>query len=44
MPFDARVVTVLIASPGDVGDARDIIERELHEWNGAHSAASSQVP
>jgi hypothetical protein len=29
---------VLIASPGDVRDARDIVERELHEWNSAHSA------
>ena len=39
MPFDARVLSVLIASPGDVRDARDAIESELHEWNSAHSAA-----
>jgi hypothetical protein len=39
MPFDARGLRVLIASPGDVADARDTIERELHEWNSAHSLA-----
>lgn len=39
MPFEVRVLTVLIASPGDVSSARDAIERELHEWNGTHSMA-----
>ena len=37
MPFDARVLTVLIASPGDVRAERDVIERELHDWNSSYS-------
>ena len=43
MPFDARTLTVLIASPGDVLGARDAIEQELHEWNSVRSAATGTI-
>jgi chaperonin GroEL len=40
MPVIARILTVLIASPGDVISARDAIERELHEWNAVNSVGT----
>jgi hypothetical protein len=43
MAFDARVLTVLIASPSDVIQARDAIERELLDWNSAHIDATRIV-
>ena len=43
MPFDARTLTVIIASPGDVLGARDAIEQELHEWNSVRSAATGTI-
>lgn len=42
MPFDAQVLRVLIASPGDTRDERDAVERALHDWN-ATRAAREQV-
>jgi len=33
MPFDARVLQVLIASPGDVGDERQLLSEMIYEWN-----------
>lgn len=33
MTFDARVLAVLIASPGDTADARDVVERTIMSWN-----------
>ena len=33
MSFDARVVLVLIASPGDTAAERDAAERALQSWN-----------
>ena len=33
MGFDAHVLKVLIASPGDTGRERDAIEKALHGWN-----------
>jgi hypothetical protein len=38
MAFDARVLDVLIASPGDVHDARDAVEQVCYRWNGARSS------
>ena len=34
MAFDAHVLKVLVASPGDTTQERDAIERALHGWNG----------
>jgi hypothetical protein len=31
--FDARVLTVLIASPGDTADARNVVEQTILSWN-----------
>ncbi len=31
--FEARVLTVLIASPGDTVDARDVVEQTILSWN-----------
>ena len=41
MPFDAKVFRVLIASPGDVGEERNVIPEIINEWN-AVSAAQAQ--
>lgn len=38
MTFDATVHRVLIASPADVGDERDIIPEIIAEWNAANAA------
>ncbi|GAA4177025.1 hypothetical protein GCM10022251_79690 [Phytohabitans flavus] len=42
MAFDAHVLKVLIASPGDTRDERDAVERALHAWN-ADRAEREQV-
>jgi len=33
MAFDAKIFKVLIASPGDVGDERNVIPELINEWN-----------
>jgi hypothetical protein len=40
--FDAHVLKVLIASPGDTNDEREAVERALHGWN-ADRAEREQV-
>ena len=42
MLTDVRKLDVLIASPGDAGAARNIIERALHDWND-HRADAEHV-
>lgn len=37
MPFEAHVLKVLIASPGDTTDERNAVERALHGWNAARA-------
>ena len=37
MPYDAKVVTVVIASPGDVAQERLAAQRIVYEWNAIHS-------
>ena len=39
MGFVANVLTILIASPGDVERERDIATEEIHRWNAAHGSA-----
>lgn len=36
--FTAEVLTVLVASPTDVPDQRDVVEREIHRWNSSGRA------
>ena len=40
MPFRAEVVRVLIASPGDTGQARVLLRDVLQEWNSLHAEDS----
>ena len=40
MAFDAKIFRVLIASPGDVGEERDIIPEIINEWNTLNSFQS----
>ncbi len=37
MPFNARVIQVLIASPGDVRDERAVVADVIHEWNSVNA-------
>lgn len=37
MPYDRRTYRVLIASPSDVEDEREIAVRVIQEWNDLHS-------
>lgn len=43
MPRIATVLEVLIASPGDVSAARDLIEDTLYDWNATHSRSTGVV-
>jgi hypothetical protein len=43
VPFDARVLTVLIASPGDTANARDTVERTITSWNRDRAARERTV-
>jgi hypothetical protein len=35
--FDAKVFTVMIASPSDTADERNLVEKAVHRWNADHS-------
>jgi nucleoside 2-deoxyribosyltransferase len=37
VPYDARVLQILIASPGDVQSEREIISQVIYEWNYTNS-------
>lgn len=39
MGFQANVLRVMIASPGDVNDERRIVTEEMHRWNDAHAVS-----
>ena len=43
MAFDAKIFKVLIASPGDVGDERNVIPELINEWNGINATVSKVV-
>lgn len=43
MAYDARVFRVLVASPNDVDQERDIIARAIQEWNDLNSYEKSVV-
>ena len=36
----ATVLNVLIASPSDVSDERNVVEKALHDWNASHGSRS----
>lgn len=37
MPYNATVINVMIASPGDVATERNIVRSAIHNWNAVHS-------
>jgi hypothetical protein len=39
MGFQANVLKVMIASPGDVATERDLVTQELYRWNNANAVA-----
>jgi hypothetical protein len=43
MPFPATAVRVLIASPSDLREQRDLVERAIHRWNAVQSAYAGVV-
>ena len=43
MAFDAKILRVLIASPGDVGDERNVIPEIINDWNTINSVLSKVV-
>jgi hypothetical protein len=43
MTFMAQVIRVFIASPSDVPDERDLIERVVHRWNADNAEAAKTV-
>lgn len=43
MAYDAKVLPVMIASPSDVQDEREIVRRELAEWNTIYSKPQAAV-
>lgn len=43
MPYEAKVFSILIASPSDVQDEREIAVRTIQEWNELHSSEKQVV-
>ena len=43
MPYDSRVYRVLIASPSDVEDERELAVRVIQQWNDLHSYSRKVV-
>jgi hypothetical protein len=43
MPYQAHILSVLIASPGDVKTERDAITKELVEWNRQHQHSRDRI-
>lgn len=43
MPFRATVIRVLIASPGDTGNARRTLRELMEDWNSVHAEASGVI-
>jgi hypothetical protein len=43
MPFEARIYRVLVASPSDMPEERQVATDAINEWNSLHAAAESVV-
>lgn len=41
--FQANVLRVMIASPGDVGEERQVVTEEIHRWNYANAVVRQLV-
>ena len=43
MAYTATIIQVMIASPGDVNEERDLIRQSLYDWNSINSPAEKVV-
>lgn len=43
MAYQATIIPVMIASPGDVSEEREIVREVIHDWNDVNAAASKVV-
>jgi hypothetical protein len=43
MPVDTKLYRVLIASPGDVPQEREIIRQEIARWNAMHTSDMKMI-
>jgi hypothetical protein len=43
LAYQAQVLPIMIASPGDMLDARRVVRDVIHEWNYVHSLSSNLV-
>jgi len=43
MSYTATVLRVMIASPSDVPEARDAVERAIYKWNGIHAQSKGVI-
>jgi hypothetical protein len=43
MPYTASVYNVLIASPGDVQEERQVVREAIEDWNRAHAKSNESV-
>jgi len=43
MPIDAKLIRVMIASPGDVLAEREIIRKVIQDWNAVNAIDRSTV-
>jgi len=43
LAYNATIIPVMIASPGDVSEERDIVREVIHDWNDVNAAASRIV-
>jgi hypothetical protein len=43
MPSDVKLYRVLLASPGDVAEEREIVREEIERWNSLHSESTKIV-
>ena len=43
MAYQAKVIPIMLASPGDVSEERDVIREIIHDWNDVNAIASRTV-
>jgi nucleoside 2-deoxyribosyltransferase len=43
MPSDVKLYRVLLASPGDVAEEREIVRKEIERWNSMHSESTKII-
>ncbi len=43
MPYQATVIPIMIASPGDVLEERNVTRDIIHEWNYVNSISTNAV-